>query len=123
MIDSDPKVMVSREIEDIIDKSSFFSDSPSEHRLALTIWTSDVPVTADLISFKTSDKTVSFSFLVNSNLVTSILASKELKYVKIDDMFDFSKSIEFKDCKVKSCKVILKPEGYLCSLVANTQNT
>ena len=121
----DSKIIVSSEIEDLIDRSSLFDDEDniSDDRLILTIWTDDVPIVSDLVSFKLSANTLSLSFLIKNSLVTSMITSSILKYIRIEDLSNSERSAEFKNCEIKSCKIVLNSEGYLCSLITNTQNT
>lgn len=121
----DSKIIVSSEIEDIIDRSSLFDneDESVENRLILTIQVNDAPIVSDLVLFKLSTNTITLSFLIKSSLVTSMISSKILKYIRIEDLSNSERSVEFENCEIKSCKVELRPEGYLCSLITNTQNT
>jgi hypothetical protein len=108
------KLIVSKEIESIIDKDNIFGFNPSGE-IPLSLWFSGAIIyTANISSGR-----IKLEFKTRSKLAQALLTCRKINKILIGDE-DSDHFISFEKCDLKSISVSSEEDMYLCRIVATT---
>tara|TARA_R100000152_G_C6709047_1_gene136992 strand:+ start:138 stop:491 length:354 start_codon:yes stop_codon:yes gene_type:complete len=110
-------VIISKEIESVIDKENLFGVQTSGS-IPLTIWCPSCIIHTDLISANIANSRVKLEFKTRPPLAQDLLANKKVLKILIGS--DHGENfVEYTNCEIKSLNVISQGELYLCRIVIN----
>jgi hypothetical protein len=112
------KLIVSKEIESIIDKDNIFGFNPSGE-IPLSLWFSGAIIYTEIISANISSGRIKLEFKTRSKLAQALLTCRKINKILIGDE-DSDHFISFEKCDLKSISVSSEEDMYLCRIVATT---
>lgn len=110
------KIIVSKELESILDKENVFGVK-SQADIPVTIWIEGAIIRSHIVSFFFNSARVKVEFLTTSTLAKCLLAKPIIKKITVGDEED---RIDIENCKIKSLTVSAKEDLYLCRIIISS---
>jgi hypothetical protein len=111
------RVIVSKELENIINKDNVFGNETSGE-IPVTIWVRDCIIRSDIKSIVVSKNNLKLEFITTPMFAQNLLVSNKINRITIgDESFDI---IECDNCDIKSLTVSAYEDMYLCRIIIQT---
>jgi len=110
-------LIISKEIEAVIDKENLFGVSPSGC-IPLSIWYPGGVIYSDLISANITSTRLRVEFKTKPGLTQEIISSRKILKILIGKI-NAVDAVEYNNCEIKSLTVVSQGDLYLCRFVVN----
>lgn len=111
------RIIVSKELEDVIDKKNVFGNEITGD-IPLTLWAGDSIIRSDIERTIINKNRLKVEFITTPRLAQELLVSNTIKRITIGD--ESFKTIEFDNCDIKSLTVSAHEDMYLCRIIIST---
>ena len=110
------RIIVSKELETIIDKENVFG-TKSSGDIPVTIWLEDSIIRSNIDSIFFNSRRIKVEFLTTAILAQCLLVGPVIKKMTIGDD---ENGMDIVDCKIKSLTVSAKEDLYLCRIIISS---
>jgi len=108
-------VIVSKEIESLVDKDNIFG-AIEKSEIPLAIWCNDSIIYTQVLCANISNGRIKLTFKTKPRLAQGLLICNSINKILIGDEDD-KDHLSFKSCEIKSLTITAEEDMYLCRIV------
>lgn len=112
---SNEKIIVSKELEGLIDENNVFGRDIKSGTIPLVIWIKNAIINTEVLSLKTTDNCAKIEFVTSAKLAQELLVHRDPDCIVIGNE-DYD-AVTIRNCKTKSMTVSAKDNMYVCKIV------